>query len=155
MKRNTISPTKTINIVCAVLMLALLVCQFIPFWSVGEQYVSIGGYVWFPEDHGDLTVHLQESLNNSDFTAGSIVWIHLIMLLVSAAGFAFCLKNSDAVWPAVFPAVCGVVGICGYITQPVLQMGAAWPLHLVLSIVTLVLAVVSLVCKYKENHAKA
>lgn len=149
MKRNKIDLTRVINIACAVLMLALLICQFVPFWSLGDQQASIGGYIWFPEHHGDLTAHFQKTLNDRAFDAGDIVGTNIMIIVASVIGVIFCLKNAEDAWPAIFPAVCGIAGLYGCIAKPVFRLGAMWPLHLVLSIVMLALAVVSLLCWIK------
>lgn len=133
------------NIVCAVLMLGLLACQFIPFWSMDGQQISIGGYVWFPTDHEDLTAYFRQSLGNSNFSAGNVALINAIVLLAGTVGLIMCLKNSGEVWPSVFPAVCGITVIIGYAARPVLRMGKMGQLHLVLAIIMLVMAVFGIV----------
>ena len=55
------NPKVLCSVVCSVLMLAILVLMFVPFWSyVGEneetfepetRTTSINGYLWFPSDH--------------------------------------------------------------------------------------------------------
>ena len=37
------NPIKGLNLLCAVLMAVLLVLQFVPFWTVEDTQVSIGG----------------------------------------------------------------------------------------------------------------
>jgi len=143
MKRNPINVISVINIACAILMLGLLICQFVPFWNMDGQEVSIGGYAWFPTDHSDFTAHFQQLLETKEDLAGGVALINTIVLLVGAAGLIFCLKNSADVWPAVFPTVCGVTIIVGYIVRPVFRLGAMWQLHVVLAIVMLAMAIFS------------
>jgi hypothetical protein len=41
--------------VCLPLALALLVCQFIPFWTVNDKSISIAQYIWLPTYLKDVT----------------------------------------------------------------------------------------------------
>lgn len=143
--KKTINAMRIINIVCAVLMLGLLVCQFVPFWSMDGQEVSIGGYAWFPTDHEDFTAYFQQSLSNPNLNAGNVALINTIVMLAGVVGLIFCLKNSEDVWPAAFPAVCGITVIIGYVARPVFRMGVMWQLHLVLAIMMLAMAVLCFV----------
>lgn len=145
MKRNTVNLTRIFNVVCAVLMLALLICQLVPFWSLEGREVSIGGYVWFVSDHGDLTAYFQEWLGNGDFDAGSIAGIDTIIIVACVIGLIFCLKNNEDIWPVIFPAVCGILGLYQYITFPVFQLGNNWGFHLAICIAMLVMAIVTFI----------
>lgn len=40
--------------VCLPLALALLVCQFVPFWTVNEKTLSIAEYIWLPTYNKDV-----------------------------------------------------------------------------------------------------
>ena len=63
-KEVSFKRTRLGDIVCAVLMLAVLVLQFTPYWHIGEgeeqQNVSIGAYVWFPTDHKEVDTYMKE-----------------------------------------------------------------------------------------------
>lgn len=145
MKINTINITRICNVVCALLMFALLVTQFLPFWSLDGQEVSIAGYIGFPEDHIDYTQHFRKLLNDDGFGAGNIVLINVMIMLSSVVGTVLCLKNTDKTWPSIFPAVCGIAGLVQYIATPVFQLGSNWGLHLALSITTLFMAIATFV----------
>ena len=56
MKNETIQKIlKVGRWVCLPLALALLVCQFIPFWTVNEKSISIAQYIWLPTYLKDVT----------------------------------------------------------------------------------------------------
>ena len=151
MKERTFNLTTTINLVCAILMLALLICQFVPFWSLDGREVSIGGYIWFPSDNDDFTAYFQEWLNDGDFYSGSIVGINVLIMLACAAGFVFCIKNSEELWPIVFPAACGILGLYQYLAIPVFQLGSNCGIHVAICIATLVMAIIALIAWVRDR----
>lgn len=154
MKEKSIHLTRTINILCAVLMLALLILQFVPFWNLDGESVSIGGYVWFCIDHSNFTSYFQEVLNNTEFNAGNIALFNTVTMAACVVGLIMCLKNSDNHWPSIIPAVYGILGIVGYIAYPVFKLGTQWGLHIGLCIGMLILAAVSLALWVKEKIAR-
>lgn len=153
MKENSAGFTRGINIVCAILMLALLVCQFVPFWSLDGETSSIGGYVWFPDDHTNFTAYFQEKLNDSDFYSGSIAGINVVIILACAVGFILCLRYSNKIWPNIISAACGIVGMLSYIAYPIFRMGSLWELHIALCVGMLILAIISFAYWLKSKKA--
>ena len=59
-KKLTVS--QICSVVCAVLLLALVVCQFMPFWTAEEESVSIQKCVWFPQECKDITKMLDKTV---------------------------------------------------------------------------------------------
>ena len=140
--KNKTRLIKTCNILCAVLMLVLLVCQFLPFWSANGDTASIQGYLWFPDTHSALTQYFQAE-TGSDSVPNDIAIMPILVLAAGVLGVVMCLWRSDKTWTAIFPLICGIAGIWGYLTKPAYQMGTLWVLHLILCIVMTVVAVVS------------
>lgn len=140
MKKNPIRLRKTMNILCAVLMLVLLVCQFLPYWSIDGDTASIAGYVWLSEEGNAFTEHFRSTLNDPDFYAGKIVLMNVIMIAAGAIGIISCLFRSEDWQSIIFPGVCGIFGVISYLAYPAYRMGSAWLLHLLLSIGILLLA---------------
>lgn len=151
MKTKATSPLSLCNICCAVLALILLILQFTPFWTPGEGAapVSIGGYVWFPTEHADLTSYIQQN-TDSAFTINAIVIPAVLMLALSAAGAVLGVLKRDEFWAGVFPIACGISGLWGFLSQPALRLGSTWVLQLVLCILMLALGVFGMV---KESQA--
>lgn len=131
------------NIICVVLMLAMLVCQLLPFWAVGENQVSIQEHTWFPWLNEDLTDLFVDTFGR-DFMLKDIVLVPFVMLFGCVLGAIFCLLKLKSAGIAWIPFFVGLVGIIGYLTVPALQMGALWPVHLVVSILMTIAAAIPL-----------
>lgn len=153
MKKYIMDGQKIINIILAVLMLVMLILQFIPFWSMGSQEISIGEYAWLPTEHEDFTTYFQQAIGNSNFHAGYVAYINVIVLLACTMGIIFCFKNADDVWPSIFPAACGIAVIYGHFARPVFHMGAMWKFHLVLAIGMIALTGLSLIFWIKKARS--
>lgn len=149
--KNKAKQIKVCNIVCALLILALLVCQVMPFWSIEDHTSSIQGYVWFPSDHNALTNHFSAEVS-ADYVINDIILMPIVVLAAGVLGVFFCFSKSDRVWTALFPLLCGLFGVYGYLAKPVFQMGSLWQLHLVLCIAMTAAAVVSLVLYIKPTQ---
>ena len=186
------------NIVCAVLMLALLALQFVPFWtfpacnctgkcekldfdsncpmcsvyykacvnipdeelSAGtnrrdyskEWKLSIQQYVWTPtfDSCGGATEYfggifdVKETKTNPgyEFMVKDIVMMPILVLVCAAFGAYFSFVKSEKPLTSIFSLVAGVAGTVGYLTVPVFQLGALWQVHLAISIVILLVALV-------------
>ena len=130
-------------IVCVLVLVLLLITQFVPFWQEGEMSVSIGSYVWFPEDNKAVTTYLKGFLG-SDFTVGSMVAGPVVLLVGSAVSLFMCLFMQSKWITPIITAVTGLAGTIGYLATPALQLGNLWGLHLGLSILLLVLAAVTI-----------
>lgn len=142
MKTKT-TPMILCNVICAVLMLALLLFQALPFWDIGTQQISIQQYIGFPADYPELTSYFQAQLN-PDFMVNDVVLMPIIVLVIGLLGAVFCIWKCKKCWVFLFPMICGIAGMWGYLTNPAFQMGAMWQLHLVLSILMTLLSIVPL-----------
>lgn len=125
--------------VCAVLLLALVVCQFMPFWIAEEESASIQAYVWFPQENKDVGNMLTKAV---DVNLNDLVLMPIIVLVSGVVGAIFCAAMQKKVWAAICPLACGIAGIYGYLTQPAFQLGSMWIVHLLLSIVILLLGII-------------
>lgn len=152
MKMENAKLTKIMNIVCTVLALVLLVMQFTPFWYMGEETepVSIGGYVWFPSDHGEVTSYLQEQVS-SDFKINDVIAMPILVLLLSAASIVVCLWQMNNPLVGLLPIACGLSGVWGFLAQPAFRLGSTWGFQLVLCIALLALGIVTLVMGLKKE----
>lgn len=131
------------NIICVVLMLAMLVCQFLPFWAIGENQVSIQEHTWFPWVNEDLTDLFLDTFGR-DFMLKDIVLVPFVMLFGCVLGAIFCLLKQKVAGIATIPFFVGLIGIWGYLSKPALQMGMLWQLHLVLAILLVVVSAIPL-----------
>ncbi len=137
------------NAACAILMVALLILQFTPFWELDGQQISIGGYIWFPTDHEDLTAHFREVVA-PDFKVDSLVLSSLIQLLLPAAGIGLLIYNRESLYIPVCAAVCGAGTLCSFLFKAAFQQGVHWYLYPVLAVILLIAAIVSVYVRYKK-----
>lgn len=148
-KKLTVS--QICSVVCAVLLLALVVCQFMPFWTAEETSASIQECVWFPQECKDITKMLS---NTVEAEINDIVLMPVVVLVSGVVGAFFCAVKPKKIWAAICPLVCGVIGIHGYLTQPAFQLGGLWMLHLALCVAILVLGIVLAVFWVQKKVSK-
>lgn len=155
MSEKKMNRTKILNLICAALMLVMIVLQFTPFWHFadGEEQLSasVNGYVWFPEDHKDLTKYLQAEVSE-DFKVGQIVGAPIVQLVAGAAGIVLCLLRPKNPLVSLLPVIGGAAGVYGYLTHAALQLGSGWGLHLIVAAATLVTAAAALICALKKEN---
>ena len=119
------------NFVCVVLLIALVCVQlFVPFYSyaVKEEAteVSIGEYVWFPNEtntkaltslfsHKDMfgDKAVIESFGEK-FKIDEIAYPHLYMLILAGFGIVFCLLKNHSFVPSLFGLAAGVLAISNF-----------------------------------------
>ena len=152
MKTGNVKLTKMMNIACAVIALVLLVMQFTPFWHMGEgtEPVSIGGYVWSPSDHGEVTSYLQEQVS-SDFKVNDVIAMPILVLLLSVATMVVCIWKMDNPLATLLPIACGLVGVWGFLARAAFRLGSTWGFQLVLCIALIALGAVALVTGLKKE----
>lgn len=123
--KNTFSLlTKIIGIVCAVLMLASLVLQFVPCWEIEDGTMSISEYVWFPYHHNDFTKEYREWTGDDMLSSGDLSGSNPLLLAFGVLGIVFCLIRSKKAWVYLLPIVCGVCVLSQCL--PVLSYGAQY-----------------------------
>ncbi|MGN0803667.1 MAG: hypothetical protein ACI4MF_13830 [Candidatus Faecivicinus sp.] len=141
------------SILCAIIMLALLVLQFVPFWhygEAGEESASMNGYIWFPMDYGDLESYFAET-TGKPFDVNSILAMPILHLVLGAAGIVLCVLKRDQVWVSLFPVAVGGVGVWGFLSKPVYRLGSTWQLQLALCVVMLAIGLISLVLQLSKK----
>lgn len=144
---------KTSCRICAALLLLLIVLQFTPFWHLGEpeKSVSLNGYVWMPTDHKDLENWLASEAEGANVTAGHLVAMPLLVLVLGVATIILCIMQSDNVYSLLAPCAAGCIGMIGYLKEAALHLGSNWGVHLALCIVIMLLAVWGFICGIREG----
>lgn len=158
------------NVVCAVLMLALLVLQFLPnYWTCQNDRpdkdgnyktdsASLQGYMWMPTEHKLLGNHF-EDLYGKNFELNQVVLMPVVTLAFSAIGAVLALVNRRTKVTGKLGILVGAVGAYGYLSHPIFRMNALWIVHLVvcvvMALVGLTSAVVSIVSKRSATKKKA
>lgn len=178
MKKEKITPI--CNIVCAVLLLATLIMQFVPFWTCTgckthkdvEQGVSVAEYFWLPDHHSPVTNELTEVYRDIyghdykdpttgkklTFKADYILPSVLTVFLGCIAGIVFCVLKRKKFIMAAIPLVVGIAGLSGFLTYPALRVGMNVNLHVIVFAVVTVAAAGSLIfgsiCFIQEQMKK-
>jgi hypothetical protein len=133
MRKNT-KITRICNIICAALMLALIICQFMPFWSTAANGdISIQEYTWLPHHNKDLDKEFKANFGK-DYGINDVVLMPIVTLVVGALGIIFTVLWSKKCLITVCPVLVGVLATMNYLTNPAFQMNGIWPVHLALSI---------------------
>ena len=144
MKTNIV---KYLSFALAIVILALLVMQFLPFWTTEKETVSINDYLWMPNEHKSVTKLFKAELDDKKFDPIKIVLWPVLTLVLGVAGIILCFIKKDTLLPYLMTILCGLTGTLTYLTNPVYQWGANWIVHLIVAIVVLVAGVAGLVLK--------
>lgn len=150
MNTTQTSHIKHYNAFCALLMAMLIVLQFVPFWELDGQSVSISGYIWFPLDHAELTAHFTEAIN-PDFKVDSLVLSSLLQLVVPAVGIVLFLYNRESIFVTCCTAAAGLGGIWSFLSKPAFRLGMNWQIHCAFAIALLVAALISVLARWKKR----
>lgn len=111
--------------ICAVLMLAVILCQFLPWWHYGEgQSASIAAYVWFPTNMPDLNTHLT-GLDETHYI-NNLAFYSVITMLGCAGGIILCLLKPASALRCLIPGAVGLFGLVQLLQHPVLREGYGW-----------------------------
>lgn len=164
-----INTTQIIGIVCIVLMIALFVAQFLPFWTVGEgTTISVFKYTAFPNDaeYGKTFIKdmktqlvdagLMSAKNNAlkKLAINDFIYPSAILALLSFFGFVFCPFKLGKPLGIAFNLAVGITGVYMYLHHPIYQLGQNWFIGLaiagVLAALAAVNAVIYIVKKTKE-----
>ena len=133
-----------ISFVLLALMLALLVMQFVPFWTEGDGTASISDYIWFPREHKELNNSLKEVFGK-DYRINQYLIGPIALLVSAAAGIVFSVLKRGKLNSFLLPLVCGLAGYTTYFTYAPYKLGANWIVHASLSIAVLAVAVIGIV----------
>lgn len=144
--------------ICVALCLALIVTQFLPFWSAEvsvknadgdevtqQETLSIWGFLSFPEN--DVQKQFATNFSSTygeEYNINDVAATACLILALGLLTAIFVILKPNKVWTFMFPLACGISGVFGYLTQPVLQSGSLWILHLILC--ALIVAVSMIPC---------
>lgn len=157
------------NIVCVLLLLALMATQFLPFWNcVGcknhdDGMISISEYLWHPKNHTPVTNSMtdvyksyfgpdikDENGKTWKFEANDVITTPILIVIALVLCVIFMITKFNTILPTLAACVGGAAGMYGYLTNLALESGNNWVMHLVVAgIVTAVSAVFLIVATYK------
>lgn len=148
---NQIRSTKWIGIAVSVLMLALVVLQFVPFWRYQGESLSIAGYVWRPYEHSEFTSLFKSYFGKSFKVSLFFALPMAITLIANAIGTVLCFLKQDSTALYLLPVVSAMIGIYGFLSAPAYQLGSSWIVHLILNILMLITGVLGLAIRRKNQ----
>ena len=151
--KKSLSITTWIGIAVSVLMLVLVVLQFLPYWSYQGESASIAGYVWRPHKYSTFT-DLFKSYFGKKFRITLMFGLPMALTLAAnLVGSVLCILKASK--PAAFlvPAVSGILGIYGLLTQQPYRLGGLWLPSLILYALVLVLGIVGIVLAARRPAA--
>lgn len=128
-------------IACAVLMLAVLVLQYMPYWSFSTDSSSIADYIWWPDHHKALTKELRGILGR-DFEVRLIVPMPLIVLLTGILGMTVCVLKPGKVGSFILPLIAGATAVIGFLAVPAFSLGSTYIVQIVASGLLVVTAII-------------
>ena len=153
---------RIINYICVVLMVAVLVMQFMPFWVCSgckshkdeARWVSVAEYTWLPEHHRTITRNMtgvyqaeygedyvDDNGKKYQFAVDDIITPCAVVLVTGVIGVLLCSILAKKAFVTWLPLICGVVGAVAYATLPAMKIGYNHNVHLLL---TAALALVAL-----------
>lgn len=149
MKSCDTSRLRVTNIIVAVLILAVCLMMFMPFWHYDEESVSINGYVWFPTEHSSLETYLEGELGYKT-EINQIIRMPIIMFVTGWIGIFLCFFKLSGAWQMICSLPFGVCGFIGFITCGALRLGNLWWLMMLLCIAVVLVDIVGLILSFKE-----
>lgn len=148
MKTTLKNPTKSMNLICALLMALLVLLQFMPFWTVDGETVSVMHYMGFPDEHNNLSSWLDGTVSGGFMINDLVAWFFFTVVL-AIVGVVLCIKYREKALVALIPSACGIVGVLYCINEQAFRLGQTWVLQLLMYILLLALAVCNLVFMVK------
>ncbi len=139
---------KILSFVLVIVMLAMLVMQFQPFWSTEDDEASLADYVWMPKEHRTLTKYFKNLYKNEFnlvFKMNNIFPVPVMVFACCVLGIVVSLWRPGKWFSFLLPILGGFYGAQGYLSQRIFQLGQNWQVHLALCVLILLLGVAGLV----------
>lgn len=144
MRKNT-KLTRICNIICAALMLALIVCQFMPFWTTStNETISIQEYTWLPHHNKTLDTDFKAEFGK-DYGINDVVLMPIVALAIGGIGIALSILYTKKCGIVICPLLVGALGTYDYLFNPAFKVGSGAIVHLVLCICILLASIIPLI----------
>lgn len=166
MKKSKTSLAALVNLGNALVMLAMIVMLFVPYWAVEttnddgsvETGASIAKYVFLPTYNPEIEDYLEDELGGEAIVINDEVGTPILLLVLGAFGVIFQLlamkKRKTSYAPSILALPFGIAGVYGYLTRPIFKIGSLWPVHIALCAVALVLGLVGVVLFIQDVRKK-
>lgn len=149
MKKSTKMLAKICLIISAVLCAALILAQFVPYWTYQnteegkEDTISIIEYMAFPTVKTDVTDYFEDNTDN--FNINSLAGTFCFVFMLGIVSIVFVVIKPNSRWISVWPTAVGLGSLIGYLTDPLWQLGSFYTVLVVLSALLTVAALISLI----------
>lgn len=144
------------SIICLILLLASIVCLFLPCWTYeakGETIsISVMDYVSFPQDHKELTNMFREYTGEKKLTTGVALPLSAL-LVVGAAALIAGVRKLKSLLPAICGVVLGGLGLYICLTNIPLMLGAMRMPLMILYILMLVSGLAQMLQRLRDRLA--
>ncbi len=162
------------NVIASVLMLAMIVMLFVPYWQTGTKSVSINGYTWMPDDQPELQEYfvadaiekgLLEVYDPTDYVVedeaktlvNGIVTAPVMILLLGVLAVVMCFVKSKGVYTCLIALVLGSIGGYRFLNNPQLALGSLHMVFVALLFATAAVGlagvVIAIIAKVKKSLA--
>lgn len=141
---------KTLSIIAMGLLVVLFVLQLLPFWSFEGNSASIQSYVWFPHNHEAINSYIASQVGGN-YQINDMMIMPVLVAFATVIGVAMGAWQKMAMWVNAIPLLGGIIGVWGYFSHPALRMGSGWVLQLLVSVATVVVAVMAFVAFFKNR----
>ena len=163
MKKSTKKLAKITLLICAALCAALILAQFVPYWTPDQESIDTVKASYDEEkelETGSLSIFqfmglpsnypvMDEYLGTNDYkpadthkAINSLALTFCVAFLLAGVTIAVIILNIDKLWISLFPVAVGVITLLGYLTEPLWALGS---IYLPLLIISGLLTAVSLV----------
>lgn len=135
------------NIIFAILVIAILVCQFVPFWRSGEpvaDQASLIGMTGRQYKHEKMIERMDQGIPGG-FSYLDISTPVLLTIAFSALAALCALKNSNAIFKGLVGFVPAIAGIYLSLKVPAYTQGQLGTAIFVLDILLIVVAIFDIV----------
>ena len=144
------------SIICLVLLLATIVCMFIPCWvyEAKEEMVaaSVADYITVPQDHRELTTLFRDYTGAKKLTT-SVALPLFVLLFAGIAALVAGLLKLKTLTPAICGVVLGALGLYTCFTNIPLMLSTMYMPLMILYGLMLASGLVQLLLRLKEKLA--
>lgn len=144
-----------LNIVCLILLLASVVCLFVPCWAYeadeGTVAVSVVEYISDPGSHRTLTRLFQDYTGEKKLTTRTALPLFVLLVGGIAAIVGGALKFNTAI-PALCAVCLGTLGLYVYLTNVPVMLGTMRIPQMIIYGLMFVSGVVQLVLMFRRKY---
>lgn len=142
------------SIIYGVLILAIFVCQFVPFWRTGAPIMdqsSLIGMTGRQYNHENMIEDLNAITNG--FSYLDISTPVLLTIVFAACGVLAAIKGANGIWKAIFALVPAGCGIYLWLKVPAYTLGMVGHVIFALDILMILCCIFELVMFFVELKA--